>query len=499
MQEEFNKELSRILPEGKVLLAVSGGIDSMCMAHLFLHSEVLAEKGGFEVAHCNFGLRGEESDADEELVKNWCRENGIPFHSERFDTEKYASDNGISIEMAARELRYGWFASLSESDGFCAVAVAHNANDNAETLILNLTRGTGLKGITGMGAVSPLPSLKPSNALLIRPLLGISRKEIISYAEKWNIPYREDRTNALDEYKRNRIRHQIIPVLEELNPSVLTTLKADMEHFREAEEITSEYFLSAMRRISPDFTEDSSSASAITVKRDLLRKEAFPHYILYRIMSPMGYTGSQISALLKAVSEDGGTFSGKTFLSDGGRIITSSDTIIIYRYGSKSLKTLPDESRDTAVTKGCISMEIPSPGEYFLDGTLFKVEVLPWDKSYSPVQPTGTIVMDASKITFPFTVRHWWDGDWMRPFGMKGKKKKLSDIFTDMKFSLPMKEDVLVVSGNDIMTTSEEGEEKVPLYPDSHVLAIMGYRISEEVRVGAETEQVVKITIDAKS
>ena len=151
MQKEFDKELSRILPKGKVLLAVSGGIDSMCMAHLFLHSEVLAEKGGFEVAHCNFGLRGEESDADEELVKNWCRENGIPFHSERFDTEKYASDNGISIEMAARELRYGWFASLSESDGFCAVAVAHNANDNAETLILNLTRGTGLKGITGMG------------------------------------------------------------------------------------------------------------------------------------------------------------------------------------------------------------------------------------------------------------------------------------------------------------------------------------------------------------
>lgn len=206
-----------------LLVAVSGGIDSMCLMEK-------VRQGGepFAVAHCNFGLRGTESDADEALVRSRAAAIGAVCHVKRFDTAAFATENKISIEMAARRLRYHWFGELCREYGYSGVAVAHNANDNAETLILNLLRGTGLKGLTGMKAEGFIPDPEFSDIPLLRPLLGMTREDIEAFAAEYGITWREDHTNAQNEYKRNKIRNQVFPVFKEINPSFIQTLNNDM-------------------------------------------------------------------------------------------------------------------------------------------------------------------------------------------------------------------------------------------------------------------------------
>ncbi|MBO5596652.1 MAG: tRNA lysidine(34) synthetase TilS [Bacteroidales bacterium] len=211
-----------------LLLAVSGGIDSMC-----LMEKVREEGGPFAVAHCNFGLRGSESDGDEAFVRAQAARLGVPCHVKRFDTEAYARERGISIEMAARRLRYQWFGRLCREYGYEAVAVAHNANDNAETLILNLLRGTGLKGITGMKAEGFIPDPDFVDIPLLRPLLEMTREEIETYARGHGLSWREDSTNAQSDYKRNKLRNLVFPVFREINPSFIRTLNRDMVRFAE--------------------------------------------------------------------------------------------------------------------------------------------------------------------------------------------------------------------------------------------------------------------------
>ena len=209
-----------------LLVAVSGGIDSMC-----LMEKVRQEGGPFAVAHCNFGLRGAESDADEAFVREQAARHGIPCHVKQFDTEAFASAEGISIEMAARRLRYHWFGELCREHGYTAVAVAHNANDNAETLILNLLRGTGLRGITGMKAAGYIPDPDFGDIPLLRPLLEMTREEIVAFAREHGLNWREDSTNALNGYKRNKIRNLVFPIFATINPSFVQTLNRDMERF----------------------------------------------------------------------------------------------------------------------------------------------------------------------------------------------------------------------------------------------------------------------------
>ena len=216
-----------------LLVAVSGGIDSMCLAQ-----KVRLEGGPFAMAHCNFSLRGEESDADEAFVRSWASAYNIPLHVKRFDTQAFAQAEGISVEMAARRLRYRWFGELCREHGYGAVAVAHNANDNAETLLLNLLRGTGLKGITGMKASGFLPDPEYGDIPLLRPLLGMTREEIVAFAREQGLTWREDSTNALNDYKRNKIRNQVFPLFREINPSFVQTLNRDMERF--TQELSSE-------------------------------------------------------------------------------------------------------------------------------------------------------------------------------------------------------------------------------------------------------------------
>ena len=215
-----------------LLVAVSGGVDSMCLAE-----KVRLEGGPFAIAHCNFGLRGAESDADEALVRAWASARGIPVHVKQFETLAFAAEQGISVEMAARRLRYHWFGQLCSEFGYSAVAVAHNANDNAETLILNLLRGTGLRGITGMKDSGFLPDPDFAHIPLLRPLLGMTREDIEAFAREHGLTWREDSSNASNDFKRNKIRNLVFPVFREINPSFVQTLNRDMERF--AEELAS--------------------------------------------------------------------------------------------------------------------------------------------------------------------------------------------------------------------------------------------------------------------
>ena len=209
-----------------LLVAVSGGIDSVCLAE-----KVRLDGGPFAIAHCNFSLRGKDSDDDEAFVRDWASAHGVECHVKRFDTAAWASEHKVSIEMAARQLRYHWFGELCRQYGYSAVAVAHNANDNAETLILNLLRGTGLRGITGMKAEGFIPDPEFSDIPLLRPLLGMTRTEIEAFAAEHGLSWREDYTNSQNEYKRNKIRNQVFPVFKEINPSFVETLNNDMKRF----------------------------------------------------------------------------------------------------------------------------------------------------------------------------------------------------------------------------------------------------------------------------
>lgn len=324
IQKSFDRTIVGLVPEKETaLLAVSGGIDSICLASLFLNSSAGRR---FAVAHCNFHLRGEDSDSDEALVAAWCGRNGVRYHKADFDTEQYASSHNVSIEMAARELRYDWFASLCRDNGYYGVAVAHNANDNAETLILNLLRGTGLRGITGMQAESVVPVTRDelSGVRLLRPMLSFSRKQIEEYVAANFLEYHDDRTNAETVYKRNRIRHLVFPVFESLNPSFLTTFAREMNAFSGVQEIADDYFISVRDGVCEPAGKDE------LLRVNAVRLCGLKHYkyVLYRLLEAYGFRDRLLEPVLRLL-ESGKTFSGKIFEAPGYELITAGERLIV--------------------------------------------------------------------------------------------------------------------------------------------------------------------------
>lgn len=333
IQKSFDRTIVGLVPEKETaLLAVSGGIDSICLASLFLNSSAGRR---FAVAHCNFHLRGEDSDSDEALVAAWCGRNGVRYHKADFDTEQYASSHNISIEMAARELRYDWFASLCKDNGYYGVAVAHNANDNAETLILNLLRGTGLRGITGMQAESAVPVTRGNLAgvRLLRPMLSFSRKQIEEYVAANSLEYHDDRTNAETVYKRNRIRHLVFPVFESLNPSFLTTFAREMNAFSEVQEIADDYFLSVREGVC----EPAGKDELLRVNAVRLCHLKHYKYVLYRLLEAYGFRDRLLEPVVRLL-ESGKTFSGKVFEAPGYELITAGECLIV----RKSARVVPE-------------------------------------------------------------------------------------------------------------------------------------------------------------
>jgi tRNA(Ile)-lysidine synthase len=402
MLEEFRnyiEENKLINQSDRILLAVSGGIDSMVMSHLFLTT-----KADIGIAHCNFNLRGIESDEDEAFVKLFAHSANIPFFCESFDTSGFAEEKGISIQMAARELRYRWFEEIRIKNNFTYISVAHNLNDNVETFLINLTRGTGIAGLTGM---------KPRYNHLIRPLLFASRNAIKEYSKQNNIDFREDKSNAEIKYTRNKIRHTIIPLFREINPSFETALTETAERLNEISEIVSGHISGIREMVSV------TRGNTIAFKISMLESLSPRLTILYELFRPFGIGKGQLddlSSLLK----------GKT----GSQIITSG-----YRLIKNRKEILVTKKEDDNENYFEIS-EISDFGKLPLNLTASIKEV---NSGFIIPASTDIACLDADKITFPLIIRRWHHGDSFYPLGMK-HKKKLSDYFIDNKISVFEKE-----------------------------------------------------------
>lgn len=445
----------------KYLLAVSGGVDSMCLAALF--QEYFP--GQFALAHCNFSLRGEESDGDQASVEGWAAERGVQCFVKRFDTESFAVEKGLSIEMAARDLRYGWFADLCREHGFAAVAVAHNANDNAETLILNLLRGSGLRGAGGMAEVSSLP-VPGTGSKLIRPLLGVTRRQIEGWMYARGYGHREDSTNAMSEYKRNRIRNEVFPLFEKINPSFIKTFNREMSYFSQADNIVRLWCEEQLPRV----LEHGEDCDRINLA-ELLPTQNW-QYLLYYIAGQYGFNSAVVSALTNLMEAgDAVTRSGKIFEAEAYRMLTASDCILV--------EPLKEKKKTMELTENDAVVVLRSVGKYLFNGRSFSVRVEKWSMEKSPVMPEGVIAFDKAKLDFPIVCRRWEQGDWIQPLGMNGRKK-LSDIFTDAHWNLTQKKHAIVIAP----PYSEKGDPH-------HVLALLGSRIDDSLKITPATREVI--------
>jgi tRNA(Ile)-lysidine synthase len=427
----------------RVLLGVSGGIDSMTLADLF---QCFAPCREFAVATVNFRLRGSESDGDAALVRDWCSANGIMLFSTSFDTLGFAASKGISIEMAARELRYSWFDSLLEKEHFDYVAVAHNRNDNCETLMLNLLRGTGLRGACGM---------KPVSGKVIRPLLDITRYEIAEYASERNVPFREDSTNSDVNFSRNRIRNNVFPEFSKINPSFLASLASDMSHFSDSLDVLEEYF--AARSVSLCRREGDT----LLISMPELRKEPRPAWWLYRLLDGCNFDEASIPAILASMdSQPGALFSSPTH------------TLLRDR---EYFKVVPKSMSGPACVHDAEAGSQSAVGIEF-------VSMLP--SELGEVKHPD-LFMDAAKVCKPLAFRHWREGDRFRPFGMHSGTRKVSDFLVSRKVDRLEKSEVYVITD----MGGADGSERI--------LAVAGLEIDDRFKLdfASGNEKAAKVVL----
>ncbi len=424
-------ENEKLLRAGeKVVVGLSGGMDSMALIDLLTRLEYRCI-----AAHCNFHLRGEESLRDANFVKEWCKEAQIPLVTIDFDTHRHASHRKISIEMAARELRYDWFETIRREQSADSIAVAHHRDDSVETVLLNLIRGTGIRGVTG---------IVPRNQRVIRPLLNVSRDEIEAYVAERKIPYVVDSTNAEDAYIRNAIRLNIIPALETINPRAKEAIHRTSRHLSEVEKI---YKQSIDQSIGSVFNNNRISIP-------LLRETPSPRAVLYELLFPLGFSPSTIEDVYQCMEGEPGKF----FFSATHRLMKDRDFFLL----DNTEKGPPDVASYT-IHEG--TDEIQHPIHLTLRTEEMPIEIR---------KERDFLYLDADKVVYPLQLRRWEQGDWFVPFGMKGRKK-LSDFFTDSKLNRKEKEEVWV------------------LLSGGQIVWIVGRRGDDRLRVTEATKRVLVI------
>lgn len=430
---DFIKEHALFLPEERVLLAVSGGRDSVLMAHLFK-----AAGFNFGIAHCNFNMRAEESADDETFTSALAAELDVPFFATNFDTREYASLHHISIQMAARDLRYQWLEEIRNDFGFQYIGLAHHQNDVMETMLLNLTRGTGISGMHG---------ILPKNNKLIRPLLFLTREEITDIFNQTALSYREDSSNLSTKYARNKIRLEVIPVLKKLNPGLEQTFEANRKRFAELEIIYEQRIAQLHSELFRMINEDEYEIGLPNLQQlnplDTL---------LYGLFHPFGFT----EAVLHNLSESWGGRPGKVFNSSTHQIILDRKQIIL----SKIKQQQPAE----------MNIEVSS-SQISWNGQKFGVRIIPVNE-FLLRKDAEVAQLDMDLLEFPLTLRVWKKGDHFYPLGMKGKKK-LSDFFIEHKIPLNRKKDIGILQNK-----------------NGHVLWIAGFRIDERYKINRNTKKV---------
>lgn len=422
--------------EQKILLAVSGGIDSMVMCHLFLQSNT-----PFAVAHCNFQLRGVEADKDEQLVNDWCAVNNITFHHSRFDTQAKVEEWKKGIQETARILRYEWLEETRTSNNYAAIATAHHANDNAETLLMNLFKGTGISGLHG---------IPPVNGHIIRPVLFATKKEITDYAKENNVPYRDDASNATDKYLRNDVRLNLLPAIEQSFPQVIDNLNDSIQRFSEAEIL----YKRAVEQERKKLLEKRGNDYYVPIRKLQLRTPL--NTICYELFSPYGFSSAQVPHIVGLLSSESGHF----IASQTHRIIRNRDFLVL-------------TAMSTAATDLILIDTVPATIQ--AGDTQFKFA---YKAPPATIPDDNTIAyINTAKLEQPLILRRWKQGDYFYPLGMGMKKKKLSRYFMDKKIALHDKENIWVLESN------------------KRIVWVAGYRLDERFKVTPSTEQVLAVKI----
>jgi tRNA(Ile)-lysidine synthase len=425
-----------LTPNARVIVGVSGGADSVVLLHILLSL-------GYDcvIAHCNFHLRMEESKRDEEFVHNLSKSLHLPFYSIDFETTKYAREHHKSIEMAARDLRYEWFYQLIEKLDAQAIAVAHHADDSIETMLMNLVRGTGLRGLTGIAA---------RNEKVIRPLLCCTREEVETYIIRHDLENITDSTNATLDYQRNKFRNVVLPLLEEINPSVRQTLYNSLERF----EGTLAIYDQAIANIRDKVLRVDDALIKLNIE-ELLKQVDVPT-VLYELLQPYGFGKAVIEQI--AIHLEGE--SGKLFYSDTHRLLKDREYLIISNNEQIS-------SEEYFISDSPTEINVPFP---------LKISKIKISSDFHVSKEKNCIHVDASKLSFPLQLRRWNEGDSFFPFGMN-KRKKISDFFIDNKLSIIEKEQSwLLLSGNEIVW-------------------VVGQRMDNRYRVTDETKDVFQFII----